>query len=211
MIFNTCPGRLPPPQDRNSLIAWKQASPVKSAFIIHGTGGYPEENWFPWLKEKLEGEGYKVYVPQFPTPENQDPEHWFAVFREYGGFVNGDTIIVAHSGGCAFLLRLLEKAKERINGAVFVAPPLGIMPIAHYKADKPFLNEPFNWGKIRSGAKHFLVFHSEDDPLVCIGNGEKLAGELGVNLVRLSDAGHFNAQAGYTAFELLLEKIRPIL
>jgi len=184
---------------------------MKSAIIIHGTGGYPGENWFPWLKGKLEDEGYLVHVPRFPTPENQDPEHWFEAFEKYEEYVGIGTIIIAHSGGCAFLLRLLEKAAKKIRAAVFVAPPLGIMPIAHYKADEPFLKEPFNWEKIRDSAKHFLVFHSEDDPLICIGNGERLAGELGVNLVRLRNAGHFNAKAGYTTFELLLEKLRPIL
>jgi len=40
---------------------------MSNAFIIHGTGGYPEENWFPWLKKKLEEFNYKVFVPQFPT------------------------------------------------------------------------------------------------------------------------------------------------
>ena len=29
---------------------------VNNVFIFHGTEGYPEENWFPWLKEKLEAE-----------------------------------------------------------------------------------------------------------------------------------------------------------
>ena len=40
-------------------------------FIFHGTGGYPKENWFPWLKQQLEIKGFNVTVPQFPTPEGQ--------------------------------------------------------------------------------------------------------------------------------------------
>ena len=37
-------------------------------FIFHGTEGHSQENWFPWLKAKLEEKGCKVFVPQFPTP-----------------------------------------------------------------------------------------------------------------------------------------------
>lgn len=184
---------------------------MKNAFIIHGTGGYPEENWFPWLKNKLEESGYSVLIPQFPTPENQDPEHWFEAFKDYEKYLNEETIIIAHSGGCAFLLRLLEVIPVKIKLAVFVAPPIGIMPIKYIEADRPFLIAPFNWEKIRNSADNFQVYHSEDDPFICIENGEKIAQELGVTLNRLKDAGHFNAKAGYTTFELLLEKLKPIL
>ncbi|MBI5073039.1 hypothetical protein HZA99_04435 [Candidatus Woesearchaeota archaeon] len=46
---------------------------MKYAIIVHGTDGHPQENWFPWLKEKLKLYGYEVFVPQFPTPQNQTP------------------------------------------------------------------------------------------------------------------------------------------
>ena len=32
---------------------------MKRVFIIHGWDGYPEEGWFPWLKEELEKEDLK--------------------------------------------------------------------------------------------------------------------------------------------------------
>lgn len=44
---------------------------MKIAFIFHGTAGFPEEDWFPRLKGKLEKRGYQVFVPQFPTPVNK--------------------------------------------------------------------------------------------------------------------------------------------
>ncbi len=184
---------------------------AKHAFIIHGTAGYPEENWFPWLKEKLKEFNYTVFVPQFPTPQNQDPEHWFAVFKQYEKYLDNNTIIIAHSGGCAFLLRLLESLQVKIKTAVFVAPPLGIMPIKYIEADRPFLKQPFDWNKIRESSQNFLVFHSTDDPFICIANGETLAKELNVNLIKLDNAGHFNAKAGYLQFELLLERLKPML
>jgi hypothetical protein len=36
---------------------------MKTAIIIHGTGGSPDENWFPWMKTQLEEQGYRVFVP----------------------------------------------------------------------------------------------------------------------------------------------------
>jgi len=88
---------------------------MKSAIIIHGTGGYPGENWFPWLKGKLEDEGYLVHVPRFPTPENQDPEHWFEAFEKYEEYVGIGTIIIAHSGGRELPAWLLKAASQRVT------------------------------------------------------------------------------------------------
>ncbi|MFH1225303.1 MAG: alpha/beta fold hydrolase [Candidatus Diapherotrites archaeon] len=184
---------------------------MKNAIIIHGTEGHPKENWFPWLKEQLEKHGYDVIIPQFPTPKNQNPRAWFGVFKNYEKFLNRDTILIGHSCGGAFLLRVLEKTKTKVKVAVFVAASAGVKPIKYYEADRPFVEAPFDWEKIRNSSGHFFVFHSEDDPLICIANGEKIAKELGVELIRLKDAGHFNSKAGYDKFGLLLEKLEPIL
>jgi len=184
---------------------------MKNAFIIHGTEGYPEENWFPWIKKQLEEHGYKITIPQFPTPKNQDPEHWFTTLKPYESTFNEETILIGHSCGGAFLLRVLEEIKPKIKAAVFVAASAGIKPIKYYEVDRPFIEKPFNWEKIRNSSKYFFVFHSEDDPLICPENGEKIAQELGTELIKLKDAGHFNAKSGYTTFELLLKKLKPIL
>lgn len=184
---------------------------MKNALIIHGTEGNPEENWFPWLKKQLETYGYQVTVPQFPTPQNQDPGHWFATLQPYISSFNEKTLLIGHSCGGAFLLKVLEEIRTKVKVAVFVAASAGVKPIKYYEVDRPFVEKPFNWEKIRQSADHFFVFHSEDDPLICLENGEKIAQELGTELIRLKDAGHFNAKAGYKTFELLLEKLKPVL
>jgi predicted alpha/beta hydrolase family esterase len=86
---------------------------MKTAFIFHGTKGSPEENWFPWLKAELEKLNYNVFVPRFPTPENQSIENWLAVFKKYEKYVNQDTIFIAHSVGCPFALDILEKINKK--------------------------------------------------------------------------------------------------
>ncbi|MFA6036135.1 MAG: alpha/beta fold hydrolase [Candidatus Micrarchaeia archaeon] len=179
--------------------------------ILHGTRGHPEENWFPWLKKELELRGCKVFVPQFPTPENQTPESWFAVFEKYRKYFTPDTILVGHSLGGTFALRILEASKIKIMAAFLVAAPVGILPTKNYEADRPFVEKRFDWEKIRKNCREFVVFHSEDDQLVSVENGRELAGKLDAGLILLKNAGHFNAKAGYTKFEKLLEVMERAL
>ncbi|VVB98985.1 Serine hydrolase [uncultured archaeon] len=179
-------------------------------FIFHGTSGYPEENWFPWLKKELEELGHKVIVPQFPTPQNQSLESWFRVLDQYKAELSPDTILIGHSLGGTFLLRVLEKLRQPVRAVFIVSAPVGIMPIKNRVSDQPFILKRFNWEKIRKNACNFFVFHSDNDPYVGIGNGEETAKRLGVRLIFVPNAGHFNKAAGYTKFSLLLEKINKL-
>jgi uncharacterized protein len=180
---------------------------MKTAFIFHGTDGCPEENWFPWLKMELEKLNFNVIIPQFPTPEGQTPETWFQVLDKYKEFFNEETLMFGHSLGGTFLLRVLEKYDVKIKAAFFISAPVGILPIKNIKTDKPFLEKEFEWGRIRNSAEKFFVFHSDNDPFVCIENGQELAKHLGLKLSFIPNSGHFNEAAGYTKFNKLLELI----
>ncbi len=184
---------------------------MKTAIIFHGTGGHPKENWFPYLQEELKKYGYETHIPQFPTPENQNPESWFTVFRNYEKKLTPESIVIGHSLGGAFLLRVLEKIKVNVKAAFFIAAPIGVLPIKYYEGDKPFIGKPFDWSKIKQNAQKFFVFHSDNDELVCKENGEVLAKNLGTELILVPGAGHFNAKAGYTKFEALIEKIKELI
>ncbi|MFH1240504.1 MAG: alpha/beta fold hydrolase [Candidatus Diapherotrites archaeon] len=184
---------------------------MTNVFVFHGTEGHPKENWFPWIKKELEILGCEVIVPQFPTPENQTLEKWFAVFEKYKKSYSENTILIGHSLGGAFLLRVLEKYDTKIKAVYIVSAPIGVLPIKNYDGDKLFIGHAFNWERIRNHANKFCIFQSDNDPYVCLGNGEKLAKELGVDLNFVANAGHFNEAAGYTEFELLLEKIKKEL
>ena len=185
----------------------------KNAFIFHGTEGYPEENWFPWLKGELEKLGYKVYVPHFPSPPKIPAKiaEWFGVLKKYEQYIDENTILIGHSLGGVFTLRLLEKLEQPVRAAVFVGTPIGVRPILNYDRDSRFSGFSFNWQSIAKKVRHFMVFQSDDDPYVCLGNGKQLAKNLNVALDFVPNAGHFNKKAGYTKFDLLLEKIKSIL
>lgn len=181
--------------------------------IFHGTEGYPEENWFPWMKEKLEGRGCRVFVPQFPSPPRLPARvsAWFGVLKNYQNALGGDTVIIGHSLGGVFALRLLEKSEKPIRAVFFVGTPIGKKPILNYERDRAFSGFDFDWLKIKSGAKYFSVYQSDNDPYVSLGNGEQLAKNLGVDLTFVPGAGHFNAQAGYIQFPRLLEAVKKCI
>lgn len=184
---------------------------MRNVLIFHGTGGHPKENWFPWLKEKLE-EKYscKVFIPQFPHPRDYPLSDWLKVLEDYKQYINEETILIGHSLGGLFLLRVLEGLENPVKSAFFVAAPVGIRPIRFYESDNKFSGFNFDWKKIKKGAKYFAVYHSDTDPYVSLGNGEELAKKLGVKVTFIPDAGHINAEAGYTKFERLLEDVGKV-
>ena len=180
------------------------------AFIFHGTAGYPEENWFPWLKAELEERGCRTIVPQFPTPDNQTLDNWLEVAGKHGEGMAGTPILIGHSLGGAFLLRLLERG-VKAKAAFLVATPIGIGNVKNRKTDGDFTDRPFDWKKIRENCPAFFVIQSDNDPYVPIENGKALAKNLGVEMIFLPGCGHFNKAAGFAKFEFLLQKIEGVL
>lgn len=182
-------------------------------FIFHGTEGHPEENWFPWFKQELKRDGIEVIVPQFPSPPVVPAKiaEWFDVLKQYEEHINEGTILVGHSLGGIFLLRVLERLDHPVKASFFVGTPVGVRPIKNWERDEKFSGFDFDWEKIKRNAGKAVVYQSDDDPYVGLGNGEKLAKELGVDLTFIPNAGHFNARAGYTEFKELLGEVKKII
>jgi predicted alpha/beta hydrolase family esterase len=185
---------------------------TSNIFIFHGTEGYPEENWFPWLKEEMEQKGYKVFVPQFPSPPIVAAKitQWFDVLKKYRQYIDENTILVGHSLGGIFTLRILEQLAHPVKASFFVGTPVGILPLLNFDRDNSFSGFLFDWEQIKGKAKHFAVFHSDNDPYVGLENGKVLAKNLDVELSFVPNAGHFNKKAGYIRFEELKNSILQV-
>ena len=184
---------------------------MKTAFIIHGTEGSPQGNWFPWLKKELEKLGYRVFVPAFPTPDRQNLTNWLKTFEEYKQYIDSDTVFVAHSLGPAFVFNLLEQSNVKVNVCFLVAGFTGPIGNSHYdKLNRTFTEREFDWSKIRANCKTFVVINAKDDPYVPYQKGEDLAKNLRVKAIILEKGGHLNAEFGYTTFPYLLEQIKNL-
>jgi predicted alpha/beta hydrolase family esterase len=180
--------------------------------IIHGTGGKPDGNWFPWLRTELAAQGYEAIAPTFPTIEGQTLENWRKAFHEQVGPVSANLILIGHSIGAGFILNLLETASQPVLGSFFVAGFIGKIGLPEYDAlNASFVCRNFNWQAIRKNLGYACILHSDKDLYVDISKAEELSQQLQVPVTLVPGAGHFNYESGYYTFPLLLEQLKNCL
>ena len=180
--------------------------------IIHGTGGSPEGNWFPWLKERLTAQGHDVLVPVFPTTDGQSLINWKKVFYDQVGSLETNMILIGHSVGAGFLLSLLEESSVSIAATFLVCGFLGELGLPDYDLlNKSFVCREFDWQKIRQNYGYCCLINSDNDPYIPITKGQELAEKLMVPLTILPGAKHINKEAGFTSFPFLLDAMTQCL
>lgn len=177
----------------------------KTALIIHGTEGNPEGNWFPWLKVELERKGWKVGVPEFPTPKGQSLENWLAAFDSAKEDLGLTSVLIGHSLGAAFALRLIQKRSLMPAGTFLASGFLRPIGNAHYDGlNATFLAEGFDWEIMRNRAGRVFCYSGDNDPYVPLELGIELAENIGTTPAVIRGGGHLNAEFGYKKFEALL-------
>ncbi len=177
--------------------------------IVHGTGGSPFENWFPWLKQELTTLGCNVIVPSFPTPKAQSLNSWQIAFKNQVGFITPNTILIGHSLGAAFILKLLEQSSQPALATYLICGFVGKLGLPKYDLlNQSFVCCDFDWLQIRKNMGHAYVINSDNDPYVPLSKGKELAEKLQAPLTVIPGAKHMNEEAGYKSFPLLLEKIK---
>ena len=171
----------------------------RRAIIFHGTGGHPDNCWYPWLAAQLAGRGYAVEVPHYPGI-NVEPIATFLPKVLNGHTFDTETVLVGHSGGAALLLALLEQVEVTVAQAVLVAgystPP--------NTSEEPVLKEDYDWTAIRSHVRDIYFINSREDPYGCDDRqGRAMFERLGgTQIVR--DDGHFgDYNQPYESFALL--------
>lgn len=180
----------------------------KKFYILHGAFGTPQKNWFPWLSDELTRRGAKVAIPQFPTPEGQSIDTWMKVLDDTVGSTDRDTVLIGHSLGSTFILRMLERDKYFATSAYLAAGFTGLLGLERFDTiNYSFVDHPFNWQKIKDSCSRFYLYHSDNDPYVPMKFGDELAVTLNANLSVIKDGKHLNDSAGFTKFEKMLSDI----
>jgi len=186
---------------------------MKRAVILHGTDANPEMNWFPWLKAKLEAEGYEVWAPLLP--ENHTPNR-----EVYGSFLFGqgwdftDNLVIGHSSGAVEVLNLLmDERLPKVKLAVMVGAwkggnPNGF-PADTTQFDGLFPPEGWDFAVMRAKADRIEFLHGDDDPYCPLEQAQYLAEQLGAPITVVPNGGHLGKQ--YLELPEIWKLIEPSL
>ncbi len=177
-----------------------------NVMIIHGAYGYPEENWFAWLKQELHRLGIDCQVPPLPTPHGQDLKKWLAIMDSYSNhFIHDKTVLIGHSLGAACILRWLERHACQLSAVILVGA--FINSVGNEKFDsinQSFFTAPFAWQQIRKCTQAFVCYYGTQDPYVTRNEFDLIANQLRAKKIIISNAAHFNIASGYSRFPHLL-------
>ncbi|MDV4154764.1 RBBP9/YdeN family alpha/beta hydrolase [Rhizobium brockwellii] len=178
--------------------------------ILHGTHGGPDTNWFPWLCASLESEGIGVVRPRFPTPEGQSLSAWFEAHDlAVQSLHTAPTILVGHSLGAAFALRLIERAAAPVAGVFLAAAFIGALGLPDYDPiNQSFFAAPFDWPSIRERkGPVFRCWAGDNDPYVPLSRSREVATCLDAPLEIVPNGGHLNSETGFDTFPQIRDAI----
>ncbi len=183
---------------------------MKQALILHGTDASPEHNWFAWLRDQLEANNYKVWLPQLPGADKPNTKAYTDFLLANPDFpFNNETILIGHSSGAVEILSLLQHLPEHVKAEAAYL-------VSAFKDDLGWdsliglFEEHFDFTKIKTKVDKFIFLHSDNDPYVPLEHAQYLSEQLGGELIVKTGQGHFNTEADekYVAFPLLLDIIQ---
>ena len=157
------------------------------AIIIPGNGrGTPQDNWFPYVKNKLENLGVKVISKEFPDPVLARQKYWLPFIKKLGADKN--TMLIGHSSGAVAAMRFAENNK--ILGSVLVGACYTDLGLEEEKKSG-YYSSTWNWKKIKNNQKWIALFASIDDPYISIEEARYINKNLDTDYHEYDKEGHF--------------------
>ncbi len=152
------------------------AAKKQKVLLIHGFEGSGYVNWFPWMKERLESQGFEVFAPTMTTSDHPVLEEWLKELAPFMDQLGDQDVIVGHSLGAKAALHLIERSQKKIGSVFLVAPAIGTVEeedwlrfqtewgTADVDAVRRFWEVGYDWKKITPFVNGKYVFTSDNDP-----------------------------------------------
>lgn len=158
--------------------------------LFHGYAETPDAIWFPHVRETFEPLGCRVHYETLPNPLAPDYRAWLAAALPLTQTWGSDTVIVGHSLGGTFAMRLLEQPSVRpVRALITVGSPITVLHGFFWM--RPFVDEVGRDGRLRRQAARRLIMHAVDDPIVPASHAPIFARLLRAELRLLPSGGHF--------------------
>ncbi|MFP7379821.1 alpha/beta hydrolase [Bacillus paralicheniformis] len=178
---------------------------TKQIYIIHGYRASSTNHWFPWLKKRLLADGIHAEILDMPNPHQPRLKDWLDTLSLNKHTLNKHTYLVAHSLGCAAVLRFLEQTQLRqpLGGILLVSGFARSLP--DLKMLDEFTEESFDFQNIIESAKHRAVIASRDDQIVPFAWSKDLAQQIDAKLYEVQHGGHFLETDGFTSLPIVYD------
>jgi predicted alpha/beta hydrolase family esterase len=199
---------------------------MKKVFIIHGFEGAPNGGWRPWLMGELHKREVYACALSMPNPEHPVCAEWVdEIDRHVERNPDDEIYLVGHSLGVPAILRYFETFKTeraakiasaeggaggggKIAGAVLISGPC---KIKDEKEISGFLDHGFDFKKIKTMSKKFLVIHGDDDHVVPLDESKIVSEELGAPLVVIKGGRHLSGSDGWYTLPQCLDGILEMM
>jgi hypothetical protein len=185
---------------------------VKTALIVHGWGGSPDEKQLVYLKRELEESKIDVVSPNMPNPEVPTIKEWIGTLQKIA-IEPEKAILIGHSVGCQTILRYLDsvKGKKKFAGIFLIAPWSKIKPGILSQEEKeialPWETTKLELKNAKNKSKFFGIFYSVNDPFVSVDDALMLTRELNAVAYNLGEKGHLDESSSVNELPEVLDII----
>ncbi|HTK03751.1 MAG TPA: alpha/beta fold hydrolase [Alphaproteobacteria bacterium] len=189
---------------------------MQRVILIHGWGGSPNKDWFPWAKKNLEENGFEVFVPEMPDTNYPKIVPWVEKIKETVGELKPSDIFVGHSIGCQAIERYLQTLPDntKLNKVILIAPWIVLTEETFTEMGEDrnviqeWYDEPINYEKIKNMAEWTAVF-SDNDPFVNYEDNYKIYKEkLDAEIILKKNQEHFSSEGGVNEIPFLLNLLK---
>lgn len=178
------------------------------AMIIPGNGNADVQDiWIPFVKDKLEKEGFTVIAKNMPDAELARQKYWVPFIEKQVGH-DKDAVLIGHSSGAVAALRYAEHHK--VQGLVLVCACHTDLGMESERLSG-YYDEPWQWEKIKKNAQWIIQFASTDDPFIKIEEARFINKKLDTIYHENGQYGHYNAVTEFPELvESVMEKVEHV-
>jgi hypothetical protein len=175
--------------------------------IVPGLRGHVAEHWQTLLAARLP----KVRTVPPMGRDNIDCGARCAAIEQHAQEIDGDIIIVAHSGGAISVAHWAQTSRRPVRGALLATPPDFETPMPEGYPTMGALEHagwlPVPWDPLPFPC---VVAASRNDHLARFERVVEMAAEWQADLVDLGPVGHLNPESGFGEWRMAVQLVHDI-